>query len=877
MRKTCIGKIIGLSIFVLIFHVSGFAQDSLLTDSGGNPLPDLLINRITVHLQNIPLLDALRNIERTGNFRLNYNEEILPQNKNVTVEINNKPVIFALRKILLGTSIDIAVTKNEEIVLVKFNYSEMHDNEIKYTISGFITDAESGEALLGTNLFIDELGSGVAANTYGFYSITIPEGYYTLRYSYMGYQAEEIFLSVFQNRELNIELDKKNLWLDTIIVASKTNSDFVASLDIGSIHLNPKKLENIPLLLGERDLLRTLQLLPGISYGREGDCGFYVRGGDPDQNLTLIDNAPVYNSFHSLGFFSVFNSDAIKDVNLYKGPAPPRYGGRLSSVLDINMKEGNLKEFGGSVALGLIFSRLTLQGPIIKDKSSFMISGRRTYLDVFKVFTADEEINKSALYFYDLNLKANYRFSYNDRLYLSGYMGTDKFGFTDAFYMNWGNKTATLRWNHLFSNKLFLNSSLIYSRFDHTTEAYDEDDSDEVVKIVSEVDDITLKEDFQLFLNANNTLNFGLHYIYHKFLPGQMSATGQDAFNFVVGKRNAHEVSLYGSQEFTVNERIKLDYGLRATLFSVQGEEDIFNMDDIEDMPYVEYHKNENTHYWRIEPRLSFRYQIDDLSSIKAGYSKNHQYIHMISNSTSGTPLDIWQPSSAKVKPQSAHQLSLGYYRNLSQTDYEFSIEAYYKYMDDLIDYKDGANLMLRTYFESELVFGAGRAYGIELFLKKNTGNLTGWIAYTLSRSERIFPDINSGQPYPSKYDRTHDFSAIVSYRVGKNWVFSANFLYSSGFNITIPYGRYNISDRTINAYTSRNAYRLPSYHRVDIGISYNNNSGGTLNFSVFNLYARKNTYTLQFRESSNNPGSIETVRLSLVSIVPSISYTQRF
>ena len=300
-------------------------------------------------------------------------------------------------------------------------------------------------------------------------------------------------------------------------------------------------------------------------------------------------------------------------------------------------------------------------------------------------------------------------------------------------------------------------------------------------------------------------------------------------------------------------------------------------MDDIEDMPYVEYHKNENTNYWRIEPRISFRYQIDDLSSIKAGYSNNHQYIHMISNSTSGTPLDIWQPSSAKVKPQSAHQLSLGYYRNLMQSDYEFSIEAYYKYMDDLINYKDGADLMLRTYFESELVFGAGRAYGIELFLKKNTGNLTGWIAYTLSRSERIFPDINSGQPFPSKYDRTHDFSAIVSYRAGKNWVFSANFLYSSGFNITIPYGRYNISDRTINAYTSRNGYRLPPYHRIDIGISYNNNSGGTLNFSVFNLYARKNTYTLQFRENTNNPGSIETVRLSLVSIVPSISYTQRF
>jgi hypothetical protein len=869
-------KFLGLTLFLLVINTYVNAQDSLLTDSNGNSLPEVLLNRISIQFDDVPFLDALHEFETKGYIHLNYNEDIIPKNQKITVNISKRPVIIALREILRENSIDIVVTGSGQIVLVKIDPEETETVKKKYTISGFISDADDGEALIGTNIFINELGAGVVTNAYGFYSITIPEGYYSIKYSYMGYKTDEIFSGLFRNLNLNVELSKKTLTLDTILVTADSE-DFLNSTEMSIIQLTPEKLENVPFLLGEKDILRTLHLLPGVTFGQDGDCGIYVRGGDQDQNLTLIDEAPVYNAFHSFGFFSVFNSDAVKSVKLYKGAAPPKYGGRISSILDIKMNEGNLKEFNGVAGLGLIFSRFTLQGPIIKDKSSFIISGRRTYIDLFKVFSSSRDVEDSDLYFYDLNLKANYRLSNNDRFYLSGYMGRDGFGFSDIFNVDWGNITSTLRWNHLFNNKLFLNSSLIYSHFNHNTTINSEDEDDEVVELISKVDDITLKEDFEYFIDANNTINFGLNYIYHNFLPGSMSATGPDPFHFILGKRSAHEFSLYISHEYSVNKKSKIDYGLRTTLFSVEGLEDIITISDIEEKPFLGFHKDEKTNYWRFEPRIAYTHRLDNRSTVKADFSMSHQYLHKLSNSNSGSPIDVWQPSSSIVKPQSANQFSLGYYRNFGLDEYEFSIEAYYKYMNNMIDYKEGAHLFFRNYFESELVFGEGRAYGIELFLKKKYGDFTGWVGYTLSKSEREFPDINNGEPFPAKFDRTHDFSVVASYSISDDWTISANMIYTTGHNVTIPYGKYIIDNRTINAYSSRNGYRLPPYHRLDIGISYVNDSGGTWNLSLYNVYAHKNTYTIQIRESDTNLGMREAVRLSLFSIVPSISYTFKF
>lgn len=863
-----------LALLVVAFNNPLIAQDSLLTDANGRPLPAILLNRISLELKNVPFLEALSEIESKAGFNLNYNEDIIPKDQKVTVNIDHKPVIIAIRKILLGTSIKIVVTTDEQIVLLKISSFKRESEQKKFTISGFITDSDNGEVLVGANLFVNELSAGSSSNAYGFYSMTIPAGYYSIRFSYIGYETKEVYLGHFKNINLNLELNKKSITLDTVVVRAKP-INFLSSTEMGLVRLTPENLENIPFLLGEKDILRTLHLLPGVTFGQDGDCGFYVRGGDQDQNLTLIDEAPVYNAFHSFGFFSVFNSDAIKNIKLYKGAAPPKYGGRISSILDIQMNEGNMKEFSGIAGIGLIFSRFTIQGPFVKDKSSFLLSGRRTYLDIVKVFNQSEDVENSDFYFYDLNFKVNFRLNNSDRLYLSGYLGNDGFGFTDVFNVNWGNITSTFRWNHLFNNKLFLNSSLIYSHFKYDT-YINSDDKDEI-NFLSKVDDITIKEDFESFINTNNELNFGFDYIYHNFLPVNISLTGENPFNFIIGKRSAHELSIYTSHKYSLNVKSKIDYGLRATLFYVVGMADIITIDDIEEKPIFNSHVDESKSYWRIEPRIAYSYTIDSTSTFKADFSMNHQYIHRLSTNFTSAPLNVWQPSSSNVKPQSAIQLSVGYYRNFNQNEYEFSVEAYYKYMKDLVDFKEGAHLAFRNIFESELTFGDGRAYGIEFFLKKNFGNLTGWIGYSLSKSEKLFPEINDGNPFPAKYNRTHDFSIVASYKINDHWIFSANMIYATGHNITIPYGQYIIDNRAVTAHSTRNGYKLLPYHRLDLGISYTNNVGGTWNLSIYNVYARKNTYTIQIRDNDNLPGKREAVHLSLYSIVPSLSYTLRF
>lgn len=854
---------------ITILSGTFIAQEKVLTDSKGNKVPDELMKLISVSFDGVDLSDAVHEIAAKGGFHLNYNQKIILSEKKLYFKTEKQPAFLLLKNITKDFGIDLIVLKGKQIVFVKQKKVSSSDEQTKYTISGYVTDAKTGEALINTNIYIKELNAGTVANNYGFYSITLNEGTYLIKYSFISYDSQEFVIELDSNIKKDVVLNEVAVTSDTIVVVSQYERENVFNVKLGSIKLIPEKIKTIPMLLGEHDILKTLQMLPGISNYREGDCGLYVRGGNSDQNLILLDEAPIYSAFHTFGLFSVFNSEAINKIDVMKGTAPAKYGGRISSVIDMQMKEGNMKEFKGDAGIGLIFSRLMLQAPIYQDKASFLISGRRTYLDgLTGIFTSDAP----RFYFYDLNAKINYKVSDKDRIYLSGYFGRDGFGFEDDFDMVWGNTTATLRWNHLFSDKLFLNSSLIFSNYRYETNA---DIDSDLFEFLSKINNVTVKEDFEYFHDANNTFGFGLNYVYHSFLPASMSLEGDRLYRFTIGARDAHEANGYLTHELKFNEDLKIDYGLRLGMFSVKGEKDIYNIREIAELN-VDFHGAESNTYFNLEPRFEATYKLNDLSSIKGGFSRNYQYLHLISNSNSGLPLDIWQPSSSNMKPQRADQISFGYFHDFDEKNFELSIEGYYKDLQNQVEYKDGANFILKSYFESELVFGKGWASGLELLLKKNVGDLTGWLSYCLSTSQRQFDEINSGRAFPARNDKTHELNLVIQYQLSSNWKFSANWIYSSGFTTTIPFGKYVIDDQKYIAYTDRNGYRFPSYQRLDLGISYVTDGGSIWNFSLFNALGRKNIYTVLFRQK-NGTDRMEAVKLTLFSTVPSLTYSFSF
>jgi outer membrane cobalamin receptor len=875
---TSMSKVRKLVFFLAVFAAGlspeVLGQEHPTVDSRNVPVPDALLDTISVHFDTVPIREALHIIAGKGNFKLNYNEDIFRQDMTVTYSAGRRAAFLVLQSVLRGTGINIIVLTKRQVILVKRKDRSEGDMNIRHTISGYVTDAETGEVLVGASVFVSNLGTGTSSNAYGFYSITLPASTYLVQFSYLGYSPKDVLMELESDLKQDVQLLGSSIEADTILVLSQTGEVTPSEPRLGIIQLVPEQLKTIPVLLGEQDLLKVIQLLPGVSNPREGDCGLYVRGGDADQNLILLDEATVYSPFHTFGFLSIFNSDAIRNIKFMKGTAPAKYGGRLSSVIDMQMKEGNMKEFEGTAGIGIIFSRLMLQGPIQKDKASFLISGRRTYFDIFTKLSNDAR--DLEFHFYDLNAKLNYKIDDDDRIYASGYWGRDGIGFADAFSMDWGNTTGTIRWNHLFSNKLFLNSSLILSKFKYELDASGEDPDDDRVQWVSEVGDITIKEDFEYFHDAGNTLGFGIDYVHHSFLPAEFLITDDKNYTFVIGKKSADQLNAYVSHEHAWNDKLRLEYGIRASLFSVTGEADKFDIEDA-DALNVEFHGNEEKTYYNLQPRISAVYLLDGFTSIKAGYAKNYQYLHMISSSNSGTPLDVWQPSSMNIKPQISDQLSVGYFKNAKDNAYEFSVEMYYKDLKNQVDYKDGANFFFKNYFDSELVFGDGRAYGLELLWKKNSGNLTGWIAYSVSTSRRQFDQINSGNSFPARSDRTHELNVVAQYRLNRNWLFSANFVFASGFTITLPYGKYTVFNEEVLAYTARNAYRLPPHHRLDIGISYITDGGGVWNFSLYNAYGRRNVYTVLFRDRADQPGLKEAVKLSLFSMVPSLSYTFTF
>jgi hypothetical protein len=751
----------------------------------------------------------------------------------------------------------------------------------KITLSGYVKDARNGENLIGASIYLSDANMGTSSNIYGFYSLTVPEGKHKVQISYVGYKTNEYEIDLRTAKILNCELQDALNELQEVVVSSKSADMNIKSTRIGAVDLDVKQTRVIPVVFGEQDLLKTLQLKPGVKAAGEGSSGFYVRGGSSDQNLILLDEAPVYNASHLLGFFSVFNSDAIKNVELLKGSMPANYGGRISSVLDLKMNEGNSKNYTLSGGIGIISSRLTVEGPIIKDSASFIISGRRTYADMFTQTFGDQQMKKIGLYFYDLNAKTNTIINQNNRLFLSGYFGRDVFNFNNRFGFEWGNATATLRWNHLVSDKLFMNTSFIFSDYRYVVGM---EMGSSRLDIKSGIMDFNLKEDMQYFLNPNNSLKFGFNAIHHTFYPGEMSFSDTLSTNrLVMEKRFAIENGVYILNEMKASDKLKFNYGLRLSSFSLLGPGNyyVFNANG-QATDTSRYNKGELVKtYYGLEPRISLNYMLNPTASIKTSFTKCYQYLHLLSKTTSSSPTDLWIPSSNIVKPQYADQYSIGYFKNFENNMYSFSSEVYLKNMYDLVDYKNGADLSLNELVESQLVFGKGRAYGIELSVEKKEGKLTGWISYTLSRTERKFDAINNGSWFPSKQDRSHDFNIVGMYKLNDRLTLSASWIFYTGDAVTFPSGKYKIDNYTVNYFSERNGERMPDYHRLDLGLTYTakktSRYESSWNFSIYNAYARKNAYSISFREVENNPMMTEAVRLSLFSIVPSVTYNFKF
>jgi hypothetical protein len=749
------------------------------------------------------------------------------------------------------------------------------------TISGTVRDGKNGELVIGATIKVEEDPSiNITANEYGFYSLSLPQGNYTIAVAYGGYENYRQTVLLDQNVKLDLiltEQKEKVSQIEEVVISSVKKDKNLTSAQMGTETLSIKSIEKLPVLFGEKDVLKTIQLLPGIKSNGEGSSGFSVRGGATDQNLILLDEAPVYNASHLLGFFSTFNSDALKDASIIKGNSPAQYGGRLSSVMDVKMKDGNNKDYNVNGGIGLISSRLSVEGPIQKEKSSFIVSGRRTYADVF--LKATDDFKDSKLYFYDLNLKANYQINENNRLYISGYFGRDVLGLGNTFSTDWGNTTATLRWNSIINSKLFSNTSFIYSNYDYKVSLTSNDNT---FGLDSQIQDWNLKQDFSWFAGNKHSVRFGLQSIYHTITPS--SASGTSMSSFPRNSRYSWENALYINDDFKATEKLTLNYGLRLSMFSVLGG-DTFNTYDngvLTDSEFLEKGKFGKT-YVNLEPRITANYRINEVSSIKGGYARNTQNLHLLSNSSSGNPTDQWIGSSYSVKPEIADQISAGYSRNFNNNNYEINAEVYYKSMQNQIDFKNGAEITFDAAadVEGELLFGKGRAYGLEIIAKKKSGKLTGWISYTLSKTERKINGINDNDWYNARQDKTHDLSVVATYELNQKWSFSGLFLYSTGNAVTFPTGKYELQGQTIFQYSKRNADRMPAYHRMDLSATYEPNKNkrwkSSWSFGIYNVYGRENAYTIAFEDNPNNPGTTRAMQTSLFKFVPNITYNFKF
>ncbi len=751
----------------------------------------------------------------------------------------------------------------------------------KATLSGTIEEGSKGEELIGAIIQIKGQSIGAQTNEYGFYSITLPVGTYTFSISSYGYVTLDTTINLATSQQLNVQLKEEGgTDLEEVVVTSERQDANVKDPIMGVERLDPKELSKIPVLFGEKDIIKTMQLLPGVKSAGEGNAGYYVRGGAADQNLILLDEAPVYNASHLLGFFSTFNSDAIKDAVLYKGNQPANFGGRLSSVLDIKMNEGNAKRYNVSGGLGLISSKLNVEGPIVKDKASFLVTGRRTYADLF--LKASDRFKNNTLYFYDLNAKVNYRVGKKDRLFLSGYFGRDVLGVGQTFGFNWGNATATLRWNHIINDKLFSNTSVVYSSYDYKISIKGGDVKFDITSLIR---DWNLKQEFQYFANTRNKIRFGFNVINHDITPGQVDAETAVGINATkLNPTRSLESAVFITNDWNATDKLTVSYGARLSGFSVLGNgQEVYTYDAKGDVATTTiYEKNDFLKtYFNVEPRISASYSYSKVASVKAAYARNAQNIHLVSNATSSSPTDVWLASSLNTRPELADQFSVGWFKNFKENMYEVNVETYYKSMLNQIDYRNGANTQANELLEGELLSGIGRAYGLEMIIKKKRGRFTGWVGYTLSRTERKIDGINDNNWYAAKQDRTHDISIVTIYDITPKLSVSALFIYYTGNAVTFPSGKYTINGETQFLYTERNGYRMPAYHRLDLGVTWIRKNTekfeSSWNFSLYNAYGRENAYSISFRESETNPGTTEAVQVTLFRWIPAITYNFKF
>ncbi|MFK5982866.1 MAG: TonB-dependent receptor [Flavobacteriaceae bacterium] len=766
----------------------------------------------------------------------------------------------------------------------------------KYTISGTISEEESAETLIGVNVLIPEIQSGAITNEYGFYSITIPEDTYEIHFTSIGFTSKVVSVNLTENKVINLSLLENLEELDEVIIKADNEKLNIRNPQMSVNTLNASTIKRIPVVLGEADVLKSIILLPGVTNAGEGASGFNVRGGAADQNLVLLDEATLYSSSHLFGFFSVFNPDAIKSITLYKGGIPARYGGRISSVLDIYQKDGNKKQFKANGGIGLVASRLLLEGPIVKEKASFLVAGRSSYAHLFLPLFDNDNV----AYFYDLNTKLSYNVNQNNKLFLSGYFGRDVFSINDSFSNTFGNATLNVRWNHLFNEKLFSNLTFIFSDY-----KYGLDLSLAEFNFDSGIRNYNLKYDFSHYLSDKVELRYGLNAIHYKFNPGELTPTGigSGVNALKLTDKFALENALYLEAEIKVSEKLRVQAGLRFSTFNRLGQDELFSYEDDNPIDYnptfniyqkgtpndtISYIKSETIKFFsNLEPRLNVSYQLNDRASVKASYNRMAQYIHLISNTTSPTPFDIYAPSGKYIEPQLADQIALGYFKNFD--NYSLEVETFYKKIQNRLDYIDGADLIANNAIEQVVLNGEGRAYGLEVLFRKNTGRLKGWFAYTLSKSEQrtpgrtaIEPGINNGKWYNTPWDKTHDFSVTGQYELSKKWLFSSNFVFQTGRPTTYPNGQYEYNGNVIPIYEDRNSSRLSSYHHLDVSATWTPKPAsekrwkGEWVFSIYNLYNRKNAASISFRENTDTSTN-EAVQLSIFGIVPSISYNFKF
>lgn len=789
------------------------------------------------------------------------------------------------------------------LIIVCFLATYISYAQKSYTLSGFVKEKSTGEELFGVNVILGT-SSGAITNEYGFYSITLPEGTYKLQISYLGFKTITQDINLNQDIKLDFELEEDADELDTVVVTAEKQKQTasVKSTEMSVVQLSSKTIKKLPITLGEPDLIRSLQLLPGVSSVNDAATGFNVRGGSADQNLVLLDDGTIYNASHIFGFFSVFNTNAVKDVKLYKGGIPSIYGGRLSSVLDVKQREGNTKEFSGEVGIGLIAANALIEGPIGKGdgeegKGSYMIAGRRTYFDLFAGLS--DELSDTKANFYDLNLKANYKLDEKNRIFLSGYFGRDRFEIDDFLGTVWGNATGTLRWTSVLSDKLFLQTSAIFSNYDYQLDNFR---TGSEFSWSSNIINYNLKPRLTWYINSNNTLRTGIDVTYHDFNPGEISPLEGSAINpQQFQKKKALETAAYVNFKQNISDKLSLQYGFRISNFNRIGSDNVQQYATGNPLSYNAaldlWEENEVTgtrsysggesieNFYGFEPRFSARYLINDNNSLKLSYNRNYQYLHLISNTTSPTPLDIWAPSGPYLKPQYADQIALGYFKSFNDKAYDFNVEAYYKDMSNVTDFVDGADLLFTESIETEVVQGDARAYGLEFQLSKNKGDFTGWLSYTLARSERKILGINNNDYYAANNDQLHELNLVGMYKWNDRWDFSANFVFGSGRPVTYPTGQYEQNGLVVGDYQNRNGDRLPAYHRLDVSATLNPKPGGRGKwiFSLANLYNRQNAASIYFREIGEvndvevATGETEAIKLSYFGIVPSVTYQFRF